>query len=179
KRKRRAATATPRLVAGAVDPLGGPAERFDVGQGADVDRHHLRTVRPDPAGVGLHPAGLAEAVPDVVLVEQVLGLRPLGLQAERLRLHEAEHEALAIAVAAIALDQPVEAHVDLIGHRAAMARAGVGLNVAHPRISLIPSLGSLLLPPCPCREGERTGNYASSCISTPGAAFRAPRRAAS
>src|SRR5690606_14662422 len=115
---------TSRSETGAVDAFGGPAERFDVGQGADVDGDHLRAVRRDAAGEGLDPAGLAEAVADPVLVEQVFGLRPLGGQAKGVRLDEAEHEPLAVTVRAVALDQAVEAHLDLIGHGAAVAGAG-------------------------------------------------------
>src|SRR5690606_40007089 len=104
------------------------------------------------AGVGLDATGLAEAVADTAPVELVLGLGALGLEAEGVRLDEAEHEALAVAVRAVALDQAVEAHVDLVGHRAAVAGAGVGLHVGH---------------------------QASSSMTTPGADLSAPRRAPS
>ncbi len=110
-------------------------QRVEIGarNAAQVDRRHLRAVGAGAHRKALAPAGVAELMVDIMLVELVRR-QPLGaaLQPELVDRHEAEQKALAAAVRAVAAHRRVgNVALDAIGHRAAVTAS----FISHVRSS--------------------------------------------
>src|SRR5690606_22407562 len=92
----------------------------------DVDGGAGAAVRGGAGAEGLAAAGGAEAVPDRVAVEAVVGhCLVAGFEFKRVGRHEPEQQPLAAAMRAVAFDRAIDLAVDPETHGAAVATADV------------------------------------------------------
>jgi hypothetical protein len=140
------------LHAAAVPRTGAELVDVDALDAAQVDADRRRAVRAGPLGIAFDAAGRAEAVVQLLLVEQVVALpvRALG-QLELCLGREGPDGAELGADRAVALQGLVGVDLDRVGDRTAMAASGVILGSQDVlrwarTLSSLATLGMTALP---------------------------------